>query len=107
MFFENTSHLALVTLPLRENWLISSISFARNCTSVKCVRPVPIMENCSGIQPSKYKLYKAGASLRAFRSPVPPKMINMVDCDLISILMILCVQKKIKIELAFGYPLGM
>ena len=37
-----------------------------------------MMANCAGSQPSRNKLYSAGESLRAFKSPVPPKMTKTV-----------------------------
>src|SRR5207245_1143968 len=47
---------------------------ARYLSSSNSFRPTPTMDVRGGSNPSRWRLYSAGSSLRCARSPAPPKM---------------------------------
>src|SRR4051794_17541275 len=83
MWFANSAHLFSSAFPVLENLLTPSNSLFAKSSFDNGVLPVPMMPNRSGIQSSRNKLYKAGASFLQQRSPVAPYITKMVGCDFI------------------------
>src|SRR5438105_10945637 len=69
----NVGH-ACSSIGRRENFSMPSFANARYLSSSNSFRPTPTMDVRGGSNPSRWRLYSAGSSLRCARSPAPPKM---------------------------------